>query len=497
MLSSERPPRILFSSSSTTSSSSASLLPSLHQQHLHHSHSHSQQHHHSHQQQQQHHLMRRSSSKNTASKEYGYSSSTNSVPHQATTTSSSSASVTGKNASAPIGCPRGGENNKQTYSQNYQLSSSLNYCQRPDSYSINNYYRNSAKECENRKTKSRKGESGDWHTASCKLPASRHIYSETAEVEVPTICVTNDNRRTSISSNLRFTRTFSTDSVDSLEKQCMKEVRRQRIMDEIELKDTKMLPPSSLLSPSNNGYPSLRDVGRSKTDPGTVESEGTTPIVPTKVIAGYSFDSTKLSAQLGDIAFKRSNPDLSIDGIKPRTLRDIIGITVYQAKLLLQCWPNIYSTGTSGSFASQLYSSLGKRNPKAKTILTKADGVAVFSQSDTDCTSMHTKLTLELIDTIIRTLDSSPTNMITYLTEIGQCHRNLKDEGMSTAMWDDLGDAILEGVRKNDLVRRHKELRRAWLAIIAFITDNIKQGHNTFKASPSTNDINDRNKEQN
>uniref|UniRef100_A0A914YGS6 Globin domain-containing protein n=1 Tax=Panagrolaimus superbus TaxID=310955 RepID=A0A914YGS6_9BILA len=279
----------------------------------------------------------------------------------------------------------------------------------------------------------------------------------------------------------------------------MKEVRRQRIMDEIELKDTKILPPTSLLSPSNNGYPSLRDVGRSKTDPGGgAESEGATPTVPTKaVISGFSFDSTKLSAQLSDIAFKRSNPDLSIDGIKQRTLRDIIGITVYQAKLLLQCWPNIYSTGTSGPFASQLYSSLGKRNPKAKTILTKANGVAVFSQSDIDCTSMHTKLTLELIDTIIRTLDNSPTNIINYLTEIGQCHRTLKDEGMSTAMWDDLGDAILEGVRKNDLVRKHKECRRAWLAIIAFITDNIKQGHNTFKASPSTNDINERNKEQN
>lgn len=52
---------------------------------------------------------------------------------------------------------------------------------------------------------------------------------------------------------------------------------------------------------------------------------------------------------------------------------------------------------------------------------------------------MHAKLTLELIDMIVRNLESSPSEIIAYLTEIGQCHRNLKSEGMSVAMWDDFG----------------------------------------------------------
>lgn len=142
----------------------------------------------------------------------------------------------------------------------------------------------------------------------------------------------------------------------------------------------------------------------------------------------------------------------------------------------------------------------------------QADGVAVFSQSEMDCTSMHAKLTLELVDMIVRNLDSNPSEIIAYLNEIGQCHRNLKSEGMTVSMWDDFGkqlaiasrayltpssmlfilrlpsisgDAILMGVRRNDFVRKHKELRRAWLAVIAFITDNIKQGQASFRASPS------------
>lgn len=48
---------------------------------------------------------------------------------------------------------------------------------------------------------------------------------------LPIIQVTRENRRTSISSPLRFTRTFSTDSIDSLEKRCIQELKVQRIME--------------------------------------------------------------------------------------------------------------------------------------------------------------------------------------------------------------------------------------------------------------------------
>jgi DNA-binding Xre family transcriptional regulator len=183
---------------------------------------------------------------------------------------------------------------------------------------------------------------------------------------------------------------------------------------------------------------------------------------------------------------KRSTPDLTLDGVfRNRTLSETIGLSVYQQKLLTQCWPNIFSTGMNGNFASNLYSTLCKRNPKAKQLMQKADGVAVFAQSGMDCTTTHTKLTLELIDMIVRNLDSQPGPIIAYLNEIGQCHRSLRSQGITVAMWDDLGDALLEGVRKNDLVRKHKELRRAWLSLIAFITDNIKQAQTMFRLSPS------------
>lgn len=70
---------------------------------------------------------------------------------------------------------------------------------------------------------------------------------------------------------------------------------------------------------------------------------------------------------------KRSTPDLVLDGLlQSRNLSSVIGLSVYQQKLLIQCWPNIYSTGVNGTFASNLYATLCKRNQKAKQLLQKA-----------------------------------------------------------------------------------------------------------------------------
>ncbi|TKR60204.1 hypothetical protein L596_027490 [Steinernema carpocapsae] len=230
-----------------------------------------------------------------------------------------------------------------------------------------------------------------------------------------------------------------------------------------------------LLSPTSSAYPSLRCVGRSRTDP---ENDA-------DVLNRPPSESPKLKTQV-DIKLKRSSPDLSnadTSSAKARTLSEVIGLSAYQQKLLVQCWPNIYSTGLNANFASSIYYNLCNRNAKAKQLMQKADGVAVFCQSEVDCTTLHAKLTLELVDTVIRSLDKSPQNLINYLQEIG--YRNLKREGMSLNTWDDLGDAILEGVRRSDLVRKHKELRRAWLCLIAFLTDHLKQGQSSFRASPS------------
>jgi hypothetical protein len=106
-------------------------------------------------------------------------------------------------------------------------------------------------------------DSDSWHSSSCRIPSSSYTYSiqqqerylqqqiqqqtrtylykkqpELAHLPnserplpLPIIQVTRENRRTSISSPLRFTRTVSSDSIDSLERRCIQELKVQRIME--------------------------------------------------------------------------------------------------------------------------------------------------------------------------------------------------------------------------------------------------------------------------
>ena len=67
------------------------------------------------------------------------------------------------------------------------------------------------------------------------------------------------------------------------------------------------------------------------------------------------------------------------------------------------------------------------------------------------------------------------------LFQIGRMHRGLKPEGLGVQMWDEFGDSIIESLRRFDAVRKHKELRRAWLAIVVYITDNLKQVNSYFR----------------
>ncbi|CBW48432.1 Globin domain-containing protein [Caenorhabditis elegans] len=279
---------------------------------------------------------------------------------------------------------------------------------------------------------------------------------------MPVISITR-TRRCSVSSPLRFTRTFSEDSLDSLEKNGRKELRRQRIM---ENGGSVEKEKNSLNPLAHTTCPHLGQMGRSRTECPEAES-------------------LRLP-----LTSKRSAGDLSCPPSPTRrNLNEVIGLSPYQQKLLVQCWPNIYTTGASGPFANSLYSTLSSRNAKAKELLAKADGVAVFSKSDFDCSVMHCRVTVEILDTVIKNLDNDHARITQYLTEIGKQHRHLKAEGLSSAVWDDLGDTIMDCARRRcEAVRKHKELRRAWLAIIAYIMDNLKQGQSMTRSS-STYDL--------
>ncbi|CAD6196392.1 unnamed protein product [Caenorhabditis auriculariae] len=311
-------------------------------------------------------------------------------------------------------------------------------------------------------------------------PESRIMQAAWEKQEPPSISITR-TRRVSVSSPLRFTRTFSEDSLDSIEKSGRKELRRQRLLD---FCDKFQQGCSLYVHPP---CPHLGDVGRSRTE--TTEADLRLLSSPidrrTKLSAGdlsrpLSPTRRNLNELLGSRSSVVENTETPFESVASKA-----GLTAYQQKLLLQSWPNIYATGSNAQFASSLYTVLCNKNPKARQLLAKANGVAVFANSDVDCTAMHARATVELLDAVVRGLDSDHSRLTNYIIELGRAHRGLRQEGLSIAVWDDLGDAVMDCARKFEVVRKHKELRRAWLAVIAYIMDNLKQGQSMTRASSS------------
>ncbi|CAJ0929683.1 unnamed protein product, partial [Mesorhabditis belari] len=277
----------------------------------------------------------------------------------------------------------------------------------------------------------------------------RYLSTSRARSVIPHIEVT-PSRKLSIPNQLRFTRTCSHDTLDKLEKTCRKELKLQKMALE---STTPQQASVSCLLPSPSMCPLMSDLGRSRTEPSSLDAH----------------DEAILQT-------KRSMSNLSIETPTKKSLAEVIGLTTYQQKLLIQAWPTIYSTGVGGSFASSIFMYLGMKNSKAKQIFAKANSVAVFANSEMDCTSMHSRATLDLLDTIVKCLDQDHTKITAYLFELGKRHRSLRQDGLCSTVWDDMGDSLLESVRRFDCVRKHKELRRAWLSVFAYVTDNLKQG---------------------
>uniref|UniRef100_A0A914VEX0 Globin family profile domain-containing protein n=1 Tax=Plectus sambesii TaxID=2011161 RepID=A0A914VEX0_9BILA len=315
-------------------------------------------------------------------------------------------------------------------------------------------------------------------------------------------------------------RTLSIDSIDSLDES----FRRVNMDAQVPPSPSPIVPSSPPKSPPlpstivdekspvpgrKCSTPTLAAVGRSKTDPGGSENESSgadllSPTSASKPTGKVSEGSQQPLAQ------KRSSPDMRFANApstssaiakreiartktlpQQETLADLVGLSPYQQKLMLQTWPNIYGTG-SASFGLSVYNALCNNNNNAKTLMQKANSVAVFTQSGTDCTASHAKLTLDLLDTIVRNLDGHSDLILNHLRSVGACHRPLKAEGLRTQVWEDLGDALRATIRKHEPVRKHKELGRAWLALVSFIIDNLKQGQDAARgifpsgpASPS------------
>lgn len=216
--------------------------------------------------------------------------------------------------------------------------------------------------------------------------------------------------RVSVADKQRFSdlrkRTLSMDSIDAAE-----ESYRRLNIDGPAPPSSSPVPPStppkspSLTSTNVDekspvpvrkcSTPTLATCGRSRTDPGGGETESSSqerlsPSLGTrqggKMVEGMQ-QSPLHKRSSPDMRYYTASPTSSTIGKRDvartktsapqESLADVVGLTPYQQRLLIQTWPNIYGTG-GASFGLSVYNALCNNNGNAKTLMQKVGNSAVF-----------------------------------------------------------------------------------------------------------------------
>lgn len=86
----------------------------------------------------------------------------------------------------------------------------------------------------------------------------------------------------------------------------------------------------------------------------------------------------------------------------------------------------------------------------------------------------HHRMLVDLLDAAVNELDDLDA-IAARCIEVGAGHAQLPE--FDPAIWDAFGSTLVESLTQLDVIRRHRELVRAWRVLASFLVDKIRQGY--------------------
>ncbi|CAJ0961803.1 unnamed protein product, partial [Mesorhabditis belari] len=155
------------------------------------------------------------------------------------------------------------------------------------------------------------------------------------------------------------------------------------------------------------------------------------------------------------------------------SIQEHLKLTPYQSQLLQATWSKIRPN--SATF-TQIFKLLCFKSTLAREIFQKLSIVEGF-KSDGRCDlNMHAKMLCDMMDSIISDLNQPSKSVQAKCTEIGVSHHNV-NETSAGALWESLGECMAEVITKVDCVRSKREAGKAWITVISFMVDAMKNGY--------------------
>uniref|UniRef100_A0A1I7Z8N5 GLOBIN domain-containing protein n=1 Tax=Steinernema glaseri TaxID=37863 RepID=A0A1I7Z8N5_9BILA len=129
----------------------------------------------------------------------------------------------------------------------------------------------------------------------------------------------------------------------------------------------------------------------------------------------------------------------------------------------------------------EVYDRLVKQLPIIRDMFTTRTFLSAMSRSDVSSLRDHARVTVKMIDTVIRNLDlddrkRSDTNGEFDPRMIGRKHGSLRPYGFNGNIWEKLGETMIDVVLAQEAVRDLPGAGQAWVVLIACLVDQLRAG---------------------
>ncbi|TKR71750.1 hypothetical protein L596_019298 [Steinernema carpocapsae] len=129
----------------------------------------------------------------------------------------------------------------------------------------------------------------------------------------------------------------------------------------------------------------------------------------------------------------------------------------------------------------EVYDRLIKQLPIIRDMFTTRTFLSAMSRSDVASLRDHAKVTVKMIDTVIKNLDAdqrkrSDTNGEFDPRMIGRKHGTLRPYGFTGNIWEKLGETMIDVVLAQEAVRDLPGAGQAWVVLTACLVDQLRAG---------------------
>uniref|UniRef100_A0A915J808 Globin family profile domain-containing protein n=1 Tax=Romanomermis culicivorax TaxID=13658 RepID=A0A915J808_ROMCU len=169
------------------------------------------------------------------------------------------------------------------------------------------------------------------------------------------------------------------------------------------------------------------------------------------------------------------------------TLASALSLSPYQIQLIIQSWPKIQQqmVGSSASNTNSmggLFRRLCAKNAQCRQCFQKMsilEGFAPKVGRSPDVYKEHGRMLCDLFNEAVNGMNEPVANIVAVCRDYGAKHVGLASDGFRYSSFDDLSEILVEAMSKLDVIRKHRELSKAWTAVITFITETIKDAFKT------------------